>query len=256
MANHESSSRFIGVMGVGRCGSSAVAGMLHKGGVSMGQNLIGPHERFNARGHYEDHEWHKLNRLIAYQYCLADVQDAIRNETVERYPKFANQIWCSDVLMATYVTAIEKHRQLAPAQAGVWGMKCIMLGLIWPYVGRLFDDVRIIVVERDREAVIRSRMEHSQMERQEAESLVDALQGGIDDAVRRHHGPMLKLHYEFVVRDPRSVASLFKSFTGLDSFGEELAAAHIDPTLNHHGEERNVQLDYIRRTEPAERTPA
>lgn len=227
-----SDSRFIAVMGVGRCGSSAVAGMLHTGGVPMGRSLIGPHERFNARGHFEDMEWHRLNRLVAHQCCPREVQRAISNETVERYPKFAKQHWQSDYLLGSYRATVAEYRQ-----EPVWGMKCIMLGLIWPYVRTCFgDDVRIIVVEREREAVIRSRMEHSQLERSEAEILVDALQEGIDEATRRHDGPLLKLHYEFVVRDPRSVASLLKNFTGTTDFDEMAATAHIDPSLNHEKE--------------------
>jgi len=224
-----SDSRFISVMGVGRCGSSAVAGMLHHGGVPMGRNLIGPHERFNARGHYEDHMWHRLNREIAYQCLPAIPQAAVRNET-DRYEY--KRDWSRE---RKYLQRYQAF--VADYEAPIWGMKCIMLGVIWPYVRDCFgDDVRIIVVERDRDAVIRSRMEHSQIDYDEARYLVDALQEGIDAAMHRHYGMVIKLHYEYVLKQPRSIAQLLKGFTGLDSFDVDAAAAHIDPSLNHANE--------------------
>lgn len=228
-------SRFIAVMGVGRCGSSAVAGMLHKGGVPMGRDLIGPHERFNARGHFEDHEWHALNRLVAHQCCPFEVQGAIRNETVERYPQFVNRHVYSDSLMQTYADTVKRFEQ------PVWGMKCIMLGLIWPYVHQHFgDDVRVIVVQRDRDDVIQSRMEHSQLERKKAEKLIDALQGGIDEALRIHPGPVLQLSYTCTLYTPEITAELLSDFVGLESFNVGAAEAHIEPKLDHSAERMAV----------------
>jgi len=222
-------ARFIAVMGVGRCGSSAVAGMLHEGGVPMGQDLIGPHERFNARGHYEEHEWHWLNRLVAHQ--LAD-RPEIRNETIQRYPQFEQEPpWTDADLFRRYREAVTRH-----SQSPVWGMKCIMLGYIWPYVGHLFgDDVRIISVVRDREAVIRSRMEHSQLEREQAEALIDALQEGISRTLQDTTWPILHLRYEDVIRSPTEAAQALSLFVDAPGFDTAAAEQHIDPALNHHG---------------------
>jgi len=218
---------FIGVLGVGRCGSSAVAGMLHVGGVPMGQTLVGPHARYNARGHYEDRTWHRLNRLVAYRCCGPAVQDGIRNETLVRYADFVREPGC-DVLMARYAEKVSAYKR------PIWGMKCIMLGLIWPQVHEFFGgDVRLIVVDRARDDVVRSRMEHSGIVRAEAEALVDTLQAGIDGALRLHTGPVLKLQYEYVVQDPKSIAYLLSSFTGLEGFDQEAATQHVDPKLDH-----------------------
>jgi len=51
------------VIGPGRCGTSAVAGMLHHLGVFMGFRLEPPH-RTNPHGHWEDSEFVALNSAV------------------------------------------------------------------------------------------------------------------------------------------------------------------------------------------------
>ena len=50
------------VLGTMRSGSSAVAGALHKAGISMGKFLM-PGNEFNERGYYEDEEFYALPPL-------------------------------------------------------------------------------------------------------------------------------------------------------------------------------------------------
>lgn len=221
-------SRFVAVMGVGRCGSSAVAGMLHRGGVPMGDNLIGPHSRWNARGHFEDRRWHKLNRQIAYHLLGWPV---LEPETIGKYPEFGSQSWQRIALLEQYRRTVQ-----GDSRQPIWGRKCIMLGPTWRHVGMLFgEDVRIVVVHRERDAVLRSRMAHGDMDRRAAQTLTDALQAGIDDALAGTQFPVLQLNYEDVIEDPLSVAHELMYFTGYIDFDTNAAEYHIDAMLDHHG---------------------
>jgi hypothetical protein len=220
-------SRFIAVMGVGRCGSSAVAGMLHKGGLPLGENLIGPHPRFNALGHFEDPAWHRLNRLLAYKLTTGQ---PILAETLQQYPEFLLEAHSDAELFDAYREAIERGRRRP-----VWARKCIIFGLIWRFVGHLFGpDVRIIVVTREREAVVASRMAHSRLSRPQAEALIDALQAGIDDVVRQTSFPVLPMRYEDILEDPCAAARLLENFIEMPGFDVNAAEYHIDPAMNHH----------------------
>jgi hypothetical protein len=50
------------VVGPGRCGTSCVAGVLHRLGVFMGSRLVGA-DRTNPHGHWEDAEFVQLNAM-------------------------------------------------------------------------------------------------------------------------------------------------------------------------------------------------
>ncbi len=54
-ARAETASRCVVVLGTGRSGPSAVAGILHTLGVSVGRNLLGSN-RSNPRGYFEDRD--------------------------------------------------------------------------------------------------------------------------------------------------------------------------------------------------------
>lgn len=54
------------VVGPGRCGSSAVAGVLHHLGVFMGERLIPAHET-NPYGHWEDADFVRVNEAFVMQ---------------------------------------------------------------------------------------------------------------------------------------------------------------------------------------------
>jgi len=52
------------VVGPGRCGTSAVAGILHYLGVFMGEGFVLADEN-NPYGHWEDKEFHDLNDALS-----------------------------------------------------------------------------------------------------------------------------------------------------------------------------------------------
>tara|TARA_Y100000310_G_scaffold98201_1_gene95934 strand:+ start:25520 stop:26071 length:552 start_codon:yes stop_codon:yes gene_type:complete len=53
------------VVGPGRCGSSLVAGVLHKLGVSMGRTFV-PANDTNIWGHWEDRDFHTLHKALFF----------------------------------------------------------------------------------------------------------------------------------------------------------------------------------------------
>lgn len=58
-------TRCIAVVSIGRSGSSALAGALHQAGISFGdeRELIGPHEEFNPKGHFEMASWRRRGSI-------------------------------------------------------------------------------------------------------------------------------------------------------------------------------------------------
>lgn len=225
-------TRFIGVLGPGRCGSSAVAGALHAAGIPVGRDLIGPHPQWNVKGHFEDRTWHRFNRLVAYHLC--DPDDELANETVERYPEFAREPWTRAELLQRY------EAELHPPPAPVWAMKCIMLGVIWPVVQHLFpQDRRLIVVQRNRDTIIHSRMEHSRLSFCEAATLTDRLMRRARKSALGAGCPVLWVQYEELIADPETQVRRILAFAaeGMDAIrlDERAAMRHIDPEMDHHG---------------------
>jgi hypothetical protein len=222
-------TRFVGVLGAGRCGSSAVAGLLHAAGVFVGHNLIGPHPRWNAKGHFEDRDLHRLNRLMAYRFAPAGVE----NETVQRYPELREHD------QADHATLLAQYRQVVDARRNrpLWAMKCIMLGVIWPHIAPLLPtDRRLILVERDRDATIGSRMAHSDLAHDAAAALVDHLAQAARNTVASATCPVLVVRYEVLCEQPQTEVRRILDFVrdGLAlTLNVPAAIATIEPEMNH-----------------------
>lgn len=223
-------ARFIGVMGPGRCGSSAVAGVLHHAGVPMGVELIGPHPRWNARGHFEDRHMHWLNRLVAYRLAH---HESIHNETLHRYPGLLEFAGMPRSELLGMVEQALAARQRTP----LWGMKCIMLGLIYPHIETLLpDDRRLVLVEREREATIRSRMAHSNLTYAAAAALRDHLAQRAESSALAAGCPVLQVSYERLCADPESQVARILGFVGEDlpiTLDYAAAIATIEAEMNH-----------------------
>lgn len=222
--------RFVGIMGPGRCGSSAVTGVLHHAGVPVGKELIGPHPRWNAKGHYEDRHMHWLNRLLAYRF---EYSEAIRNETTYRYP----ELYKYDNVPVKELLEIYRQALAEREQVPVWAMKCIMLGLIYPHIEALLpQDRRLILVERDRDATIHSRMAHSQLSRDDAAALVDHLAQAARDTAASATCPVLVVRYEYLCEKPQSEVARILDFVSEDlpaNLDYAAAIATIDAEMSH-----------------------
>lgn len=224
--------RFIGIMGPGRCGSSAVAGVMQHAGVPMGKELIGPHPQWNAKGHYEDRHMHWLNRLVAYRL---EYSDAIRRETLAIYPDLRDHAGTMASELRTLYRQALAERERHP----VWAMKCIMLGLIYPHIESLLpEDRRLIVVHRDREAIIRSRMRHSDLSRDEALNLTYQLAGAVMGVASTASCRVLHVQYEELCAQPRREVTRILDFVNESRYADldyAAAIASIEPEMDHAG---------------------
>jgi hypothetical protein len=197
----------------------------------MGRTLIGPHPQWNKRGHFEDRDMHRLNRLLAYRFAY---NDAIHNETLHRYPTLRDYNRLSrDKLLSLY------RRELGRmAQGELWGLKCIMLATIWPDVQHLFpQDRRLIVVCRDMQAVIASRMAHSDLTRDEAETVSRYLmRAAVESAGIGVPCPVLYVEYEKLCAEPEAETRGILEFVTEDTdvtLNVEAAIKSIEPRMNH-----------------------
>lgn len=112
------------VLGTGRCGTSAIAGALHKLGVNMGAEFM-PADENNPHGTYEDLELFQLTQRVL---------------TGKAKP-------------ADYITPIRKRNEQA-----LWGIKDPHLARTAHHIIPLLDDVRIVVVKRNSADTINSYM--------------------------------------------------------------------------------------------------
>ena len=211
-------SRFIGVMGSGRCGSSAVAGLLHVAGVPMGEQLIGAHQRWNSKGHFEDERIWRIHRLM--------VRD------IAPHPSLMEPMQMTgDWSMSRYIHVLQ-HLEYR-----LWGVKCIFLGRLWDFVkGEYPTDRRFILLHRRWDSMLLSRMQHSGRDRRVAETaqaalLGDALKVAADETT-------LHVQYEQLVDNPGKHVGRILDFVseGLHvELDREAAIAWIEPGMNHHG---------------------
>ena len=220
-------SRFVGVLGAGRCGSSAVAGALHAAGIHMGFDLIGPHETYNSKGHFEDRNLHVMHRLMTRDYVM---HPALQWETdllgkMPHNPPFSE-------LAANY------DRQLAKRDGmPIWGVKCIFLARVWDFVGHRYpEDARFIMVHRGWGAMTASRVEHSGPIKELAEQRQSVL---IADALKLASDyPVLHVVYEELIEFPERVVNGMLNFAtdGIDVEVDRLAGiCWIDARMAHYG---------------------
>lgn len=194
-------------------------------------HLIGPHDRWNAKGHYEDECWHYLNRVAVHHSGLGQM---LEPETTQIYPRIAesheNGLW--DI----YAEHVEAHR------APLWGMKCIMLGVIWDSVRPIIPgEKRLIMVHRKWSSIVESRAIKMQIHlggnRQSAEQVTAALYERIYHNMVRPCVPLLHVQYEDILEDPAGQAERIIRFAGGDVYEDlDVAAAirFVNPRLQHY----------------------
>lgn len=115
------------VVGTGRCGTSAVAGVLQRLGIFMGNTFVPPNDS-NVRGTYEDVEFQYLDDLFLKGNCSEDA-------------------WYD-----TVIGLIESRM----STVGVWGWKTPTLTDLLAFYTKLLPKAHYLMVERDIEATIES----------------------------------------------------------------------------------------------------
>lgn len=192
------------VMGTGRCGTSAVAGILHHLGVHMGDKLRPP-AIANPEGKFEDEAFLPMNRLVAD----TPIPPRTRQTFYQEYVGNRN----------------EKK---------VWGLKDPWLAWTFHFLLPFLDDVRVIVARRPREECIVSSMRSYGPSREAAVAWYDAVHGALQERLGAYRGPLLQVEFADLLADPGSVVKRIVrfAFDGLPApTQEELDAAveHIRP---------------------------
>lgn len=200
-------TRVIMVMGPGRSGTSAVAGILHHLGIDLGANFV-PADGNNEAGTFEDLELFKLNRTsmpAEHRRRLSEEYVAIRNR---RNP----DMWA---MKDPHLVEMAHH--------------------YWPYLG---DDIRMIVAIRDRgamEASFRKAYEASAADTERRYNEVLAMQ---QRNLAAFEGPILEIQFEELMQDPETVVRRISEFAfeGFEEPSPEkfaAAVAHIRPDIVH-----------------------
>lgn len=215
--------RIVAVLGMHRSGTSAMAGLLHSNGIVMGRdNEFQPKPMpENPKGFFENVRFRKLN-------------DRILRGNEYQVKSFSPQIPELDVHPAQYATMqvlIDEYSAVYDA----WGWKDprTCLTIEWwlraaEDAGKI-DNVRLIVMMRDVDAMVRSM--HARNNREEyAGQFVELSRAYYDrlpDSIDPHWDKTLTVSFEKLIEHPAHSAEMISEHVGLPITN----ISHIDPKL-------------------------
>jgi uncharacterized HAD superfamily protein/hypoxanthine phosphoribosyltransferase len=198
----------VAVVGVGRSGTSCVAGMLSKLGVTMGDDLK-PADAHNPRGYYED------NELLRFMESGPKTNE----ETVE---------WLRDWL--------SKRRG-----NGIVGCKHPWLCDKIPEMREAWPNVKIVATSRYLDDVI-SSLKEAQWHVDDSRDTLRRQIAARDNDIARLKIPVLNLEYGRVIADPADAVRSIVRFLGISPTEQQRqdAIAHVSADLRHFGSERGL----------------
>lgn len=194
-------SRCIIVLSLPRSGSSLVAGCLHRLGVDMGEGHLQHADKSNPTGYYEDMRWHQINKFLAGS----------------RYT--AQRVWTLPVRQRAEYEALAAECAKKP----LWGAKAPRFAHVfqhvWPIIAKVAE-IRVVVVNRDRSAVISSLMQHSRtayggalvMSRAKAAQLLVKWNAALVSGLEGFDGPVLEVGYEALMSDPETEIAILQGY--------------------------------------------
>jgi len=193
---------FVGFMGTGRCGSSAVAGAAHASGLWLGDDLIGP-AGTNKYGHFETMDFHRITRGMLGASSLM-----IRSDWQDDY-KQAIEDHIQKVRQGS-VRAVGGSRGAKPT---LWGLKETAFCAIWNDVAPWFgENRRLVVIHRKFESVVRSRMSCQSMDATQAAGFHTWCLYHMYKTLMGSREPVLHVQYEEMLREPRRVVGSMLDF--------------------------------------------
>ena len=173
------------VMGMHRSGTSALAGLLHSGGVFMGKNLVG-RSRNNPKGHFEDRELQEINRSILGYFGgswrnVPEMNDKLSNEIVDRMRFLYNNY----------------------ASRSIWGWKDPRMAVTFPSWRDVIKEkvVFLHILRKPDEVVASLKKRHSKFSREEALELWDKYNLAIVEWVRKWEIGCLMIKFDDLVED-------------------------------------------------------
>ena len=207
--------RQIVILGMHRSGTSMVAGVLQRLGVSMGEYMLGS-DVSNPAGHYEDIEFLRINKAIL-AHAGGNWRNPPSHEAIMSVHKF-------DAQMAALVAKRDAAHEL-------WGWKdprtCLTLCKWAP----LLSEPVYVSVERDLDSVARSLMRRNRMTNEEALALDKVYWDRADDTLAAVEGRKLWVCYDDALLVPERCVEDLARGLGVDPTAD--AVAFIDPALDH-----------------------
>ena len=160
--------RSVLILGAGRCGTSAVAQVLHKLGCSMGDEFYPHNERSDPFGTWEDKELTELTNAVAKGEASSEGYE----ELVQK----------------------RNHR--------MWGFKTPKLIYTAQFLWPLMDDVRVIAVFRRPADIINSAMRAYYIGRRQANAWYSQSSAAFAARLAEFNGTILRVDFEDLLQNP------------------------------------------------------
>lgn len=212
-------SKVVFVIGMDRSGTSAMAGMLHYGGIHMGDELKEA-TQFNPKGFFED-EHGKLilnSRYKAWRF--------LRGQMVEMYR--SSHSWEDAALEEYFLKRMEGKE--------IWGAKLLhvvpLFGMVHRYVSP-HCDIKLVYCRRGMEGLRRSIAKTADADQN---SPVEEWEADLNRCVtligKDYDVDIQTIWFGHIIHDPQGVQLQLEKWLGVD-LGN--GYKFIDPELNRHG---------------------
>jgi len=197
------------VLGMGRSGTSMVAGILNKLGVNMGEKMLGKAPS-NPLGHFEDEDFYNLNKKI-----LKSAEGSWRNPPTEKSILIKKDKFKKDI-----IALINKKGRK------IWGWKdprtSLTIQLYLPYLHNPY----FIVCHRHAKAVAESLLKRDGMEIQEGIKLWEIYEKRIYIFFKKFSKlKRLELYYENIIVEPQEAVKKISDFIDLKTSKEKYKKA-------------------------------
>ncbi len=203
-------SKEVVVLGMHRSGTSMVAGILHKLGVHMGDEMLGKNKS-NPTGHFEDVEFFTLSERILKAAGGKWQNPPQKEKILKAGKKFSEEI---------------KHIIEKKSKRKIWGWKdprtCLTIDLFYPFLKNPY----FVVVRREIEGIARSLEKRGDMCFEEGKKLAKRY---IEDMERflSEYKPkrVIEVHYRDFYKDPMREIKKLVNFLEIETTKEQLKNA-------------------------------
>ena len=235
------------IVGMGRSGTSALAGVCSQLGVNFGKNQIGANQA-NPKGHFEQANLINANEALLKALWWPKSSEKpswLKGDTPWQWlnpPRIEITPEMLDKIHPPLIDNIKKHLNNLKQEKGLIGYKDPRLCLLMPLWERILKQLslnpRFIHIKRDRFAVARSlyKFWNFQIPQDKAYELIDLYESRIHEHLKGTD--YLSFTYEKLLSDPKETAEKIKLFLfGIKpSLGELSKVTNfIDQKLNRSG---------------------